>query len=529
MKGVKGIRSIDIHTHTNLTIILLAIFIAIGAVNYHISIIDSSYLYWIVGAVLCMAFLAAAVKYRASPRKSVILITLGVLTYTALDYSVVSVKLIGDVFSTIFLSQTALVIVGYGCIYGYYLGYGHNLVRLMLVNIGVIGCQALAVINEMFMLDDVDNAYQLFIATLPDLFIRLSLIIYLARPEFSKIAIDTRLKTHLAREFHLVLVCAFIFALVLAEEELVFLYPDLYLFGNSIAWDVIGGITCWAMLAMAIYFKDQKRRSAVLMMTGVMIYTALSYKVSTDITGDLWNLFYSAQAVLVNFCVILSFACIFGYYLGYVHNITRMVMLTGIVIALVLSPWWVWRYIEHDLEIAEEVFKLLLPSVMIRVLMLSYLVRPDIIDMSIGAQLKMRLNRVESTQLMDNMSFMEREDMDMLLNPDGPGWTVLPEGPVERLCAVSITTSNKRHYRIVARIWRGEDFIRCKLSPEKDTRGSWGMDFDIVSHRFYTIEGKDIVRIYGHDGMFVDIYTENPRIHRENKISDALDRIIREY
>ncbi len=519
----------DYSTHTGLTIVLLLVFLGVGAVNYYLMPIDSSDLYWIMGVVIYAAFLAGAAYYRRSPRRTVILISLGLLLYTCLGYSFVSVQHLGKPFSEIFLCQSALVVLAFGCLLGYYLGYGHNLVRLMVVNVGIIVCQFVAVINEMFILYQIDRAYSLLIASLPDMFLRIVYIIYLARPEFAKVAIKTRLRTHMMREFHLVMVCVLVSALVIAEEAFLIQYPEFIYFEDNLDVAFVGAVICWIMMILAVIYKEDKRKSTVFLMTGVMVFTALSYKVSLEIDGSMWGLFYSVQSVLVNFCVILSFACIFGYFLGYIHNVTRLVLLTGIIIALMMMPWFIWRYIEHDLDIAETVLVALLPTVMIRVLMITYLVRPDVIDMSIGAQLKMRLNRVESTQVMDNMSFMDREAMDVLLDPESPEWTVLPDGPVERYYVASIKTPTKRHYQIVARIWRGEDFIRCKLSPEKDSRGSWGMDFDIVEHRFYKIEDKDIVRIYGHDGMFVDIYAENPRIHKENKISDVLDRIIREY
>ncbi len=519
----------DYSTHTGLTIILLLLFLGVGAVNYHLMPIDSSYFYWTTGAFILAAFLAGAVYYRKSPRRVIILMSLGILLYTCLDYSFISVQHVGKPFSEIFLCQSALVVLGFGCLLGYYLGNGHNLVRLMIANAGIIVCQIIAVINEMFILYQIDRAYSLLIASLPDMFLRIVFIIYLARPEFAKIAIETRLRTHMMREFHLVMVCVLVTALVIAEEAFLIQYPEFIYFEDTLDIAFVGAVICWIMMVLAVIYKDDKRKSTIFLMTGVMAFTALSYKITLDIEGNMWALFYSVQSVLVNFCVILSFACIFGYFLGYIHNVTRLVMLTGIIIGLMMMPWFVWRYIEHDLQIAEIVLVALLPTIMIRVLMISYLVRPDVIDMSIGTQLKMRLNRVESTQIMDNMSFMEREDMDALLDPSSPRWVVLPEGPVERYYVASIKTPTKRHYQVVARIWRGEDFIRCKLSPEKDARGSWGMDFDIVEHRFYKIEDKDIVRIYGHDGMFVDIYAENPRIHKENKISDVLDRIIREY
>ncbi len=518
---------LEIETHTTITIISMLMLVIIGGLYYYLIPVEKTSFYWLIGAVLFAEVLIISLKFRTSPRRSMLLISVGLMLYTAMDYSFVDVDLLGDMFSAFFLIQSVLVLLGAGCILGYYMGHSINVFRFSLVNAGIMVCQVLSMVNEMYIMENPETAYSLFLITTPDLIIRAIMISYCVRREFLTSGVAKRLKTHMAREFHLALTCLLIGALVLSEERYVFELPET-LQSFSLAIEFVGACICWVLLALAILFKEKKRRSVLLLSTGVMIYTALAYSIDTDVSGT-WSVIYTVQAVLINFLVVMSFACLFGYYLGYTHNITRLVITTGCIIACSLIPWFVWRYIYHDLIVAEAVFIALLPIVLIRALLVLYLVRPDIIDMSVGNQLKMRLARVESTQLMSNMSYMEKKDMEILLDPENPNWNIIAEGPVERWVSVNIVDPTKRKYVITARVWRGEDFIRCKLSPEKNARGSWGMDFDILEHKYYSIEGKEIIRIYGREGMFLDIYLENPLIHKENKVSDALDRIIREF
>ena len=70
--------------------------------------------------------------------------------------------------------------------------------------------------------------------------------------------------------------------------------------------------------------------------------------------------------------------------------------------------------------------------------------------------------------------------------------------------------------------------LRAVVNTEP-SKGYWGMQFDIVEHKDYEIGGNDIVRIYGHDGMFVDIYTDNPVIQKDNAVSRGLDKFHRQY
>ena len=528
---------LDFEVHATITLISIITMIAIGAIYYHMLEIpiNGDSLYWVVGAAFCIAISAIALKYRYSPRKTMMLLAIGVMVYTGLDYSVVDSYILGGsflsgVFTTTFLVQSAFVFLGYGCIIGYYWGNRQYIPRLFVVNLGIIICQILTMLNEIYVVENPEIAYALLLITLPDIIMRVLFMQLMLRSEYLGKAERRFQSFRLTREFHLLLVCIIIAALLVSEQD--YLFYELMgmhtLFGD--AWiKLTGAVICWLCIIGAVYFRTKKRISVTLASIGVSVYTALSYVIQLDIEGDIWSIVFLFQSVYMNVLVLLSFGCIIGYFLGYIHNVTRLLLINVGIIALKLMPWYIERYIYHDLEIANWVLASLLPSILIIVAYLSYLIRPDIIDMSISNQLKMRLARVESTMIMSNMAYMEREEMDVLLNPEDPRWKTKEDGPVEKECLVTILGPTKRKYYLTARVWRGEDYTRVVMSPEKNSRGSWGMDFDIVSHRFYEIEGKEIVRIYGHDGLFVDIYTENPRIHKENKISDALDRIIREY
>ena len=74
----------------------------------------------------------------------------------------------------------------------------------------------------------------------------------------------------------------------------------------------------------------------------------------------------------------------------------------------------------------------------------------------------------------------------------------------------------------------GEDCCRAVMNT-RPSKGYCGFHFDIVEHLDYEIDGKKITRIYGHDGMFVDIYTENPVIKKDNAVARGLDKLHREY
>ncbi|MBO4503057.1 MAG: hypothetical protein J5707_05360, partial [Candidatus Methanomethylophilus sp.] len=198
------------------------------------------------------------------------------------------------------------------------------------------------------------------------------------------------------------------------------------------------------------------------------------------------------------------------------------------VIGFMLVPWWIQRYVYHDLPVAQETFIIWLPSILLMATYLAYLARGDIRDMSVGNQLKLRLARVESNLLVGNLSYMDRADMDRILGLTEEGWEQLSDGPVERQCCAILHSQIGRKYEIWVRKWRGEDYCRAVMNT-RPSKGYCGFHFDIVEHLEYEIDGKKITRIYGHDGMFVDIYTENPVIKKDNAVARGLDKLHREY
>lgn len=339
-----------------------------------------------------------------------------------------------------------------------------------------------------------------------------------------------KLRFKFDREVHLLLTIILMSVMIAAE----FLFPPRPETGlRALGFEgAIGTIIFLFMAAMSLMTRRNKWVSTVFLTIGVLIYTGLTNLTMTledSDDFDLLDILQSAVSALMIFTVFISSICTIGYLLRYEHNITRLIVLNGIMCVLLLMPWVFVRYFVHDVLVANEIIMNLLPAILIRVFFMGYLARPDIKDVSPGKEIKLRLNRVESTLIMSNKTFMERAEMDRMLGLTEDGWTELETGPIEKYCTVTMVAPSKRKFTLTVRKWRGEDFTRVVLSPERNSTGSWGLRFDIVEYREYEIEGKNIVRIYGHDGVFVDIYTDNPLIYEDNKISHALDKLVREY
>ena len=291
--------------------------------------------------------------------------------------------------------------------------------------------------------------------------------------------------------------------------------------------ELCGFVMLALFLGLSLMYISDIRKSTLLLSIGVTMYSIL-YFTDFFFLEESEDIVVSAIALIINLMAVLSLGCVIGYALGYQHNITRLIMIYAAITGFMLVPWWVERYIFHDLAAAEETFNAWVPPILIMVSYIVYLLRGDIRDMSVGGQLKLRLARVESFLFIDNRAYMEKEEMDRMLGLTDEGWEQFSEGPVEKQCVVHITSPIGRRFEIWVKKWKGEDFFRAVVNTEP-SNGYWGMQFDIVEHKDYEIGGNDIVRIYGHDGMFVDIYTDNPVIQKDNAVSRVLDKFHRQY
>ena len=330
------------------------------------------------------------------------------------------------------------------------------------------------------------------------------------------------------REIHLYITVAAIFILMAVD---IWMHIENYTVEEYFTiirrLELCGHLALGVCLALAVIYKADTRISTLLLIIGMLLFSIL-YFTDYIFLMDSDDIVVAVISLLIYLVSVLSTGCIVGYAMGYQHNITRLILIYVAILGFMLVPWAIERYINHDLEAAEGTMLLWLPCILIYLLFVIYLARGDIKDMSVNGQLKLRLARVESLLIVDSRSYMDRAEMDRMLGLTDEGWEHFADGPVEKQCSASITSPIGRKFEITVRKWRGEDFCRAVMNT-KPSKGYVGFHFDIVEHRDYEIDGKGITRIYGHDGVFVDIYTENPIIKKDNAVARGLDKVHRQY
>ena len=323
------------------------------------------------------------------------------------------------------------------------------------------------------------------------------------------------------RETHLILValtmcvCALIYLPGTLEEEIRY-FDDLA--------DVMAIILSVAFSILAVLFRHDKWRSLLIFTGGMVLYSAVR-----SLAVDLTQSFMFFQLVLMDILSIIGIVTFIFLAKGFLHNITRQIMINLGQTAVLLIPWVVSRYVMRDIPAATEALLFSAPMMIFYIAGTSYLARPEIRDVSPSEELKVRLARVESSYTIGANSYIPLRDLVILLGFTDDGWTFHETGPVEKECKVKIIGETKRHWVITVKKWRSEDFCRAVISPEEESRGSWGLRFEIMHYHFTEFRDKGFVRIYGNDGFFIDLFTENPRIYKDNHVSKAMDKLLRKF
>lgn len=280
----------------------------------------------------------------------------------------------------------------------------------------------------------------------------------------------------------------------------------------------------WVFMVMAILNRRNIWLCALLYSIGWA-----GYSIITTISDDLTHNKYFFYLVLADAASIGSVLCTIGFALKYPHNATRLIIFAGIESVSSFLPWVLNHLTSGTISIFDPELIYYFPSIISGCLYISFMARSEILDLSPRSEMSLRLSRVESGIIIRNEAYMPMDDVRTMLGLDLEAWEFFEDGLVERTCNVTIIGQTLRKWKVTVKKWRGEDFLRAIVSPVMDADGNNGFAFDIVSYHFTEKEGKGYVRIYGHDGMFIELYTENPSVDKENLVSRGFDHMVKEF
>lgn len=281
-------------------------------------------------------------------------------------------------------------------------------------------------------------------------------------------------------------------------------------------------VLCIILSIFAVKNKDDEKKSTFLICAGIILYSAIT-DYALDITRSAVY-FYLVIADIVDLMLVF---CLLGFWVGYRHNITRIRNLIAVSAASELLPWFIEN--PDRISVFDESLLFYLPSMIVLFIFAAYISRSDIIDLPPRVELTRRMSRVESIMVMSEDSYISVDEMAMILERTEEGWIHMDDGPVEKYCTATIIGGTRRTWKLTVRKYRGEEFFRANISPNARTRGDYGFAFDITSYHLHKKGEKNAIRIYGHNGVFIELYVGNPKTEEHNAISDMFDKLIKEF
>ena len=170
--------------------------------------------------------------------------------------------------------------------------------------------------------------------------------------------------------------------------------------------DFMAIVVAVVFMFFAILFRHDKWTSLLILLGGVNLYSAIRC-LAVDFTQSM--MFF--QLVLMDLISLIGLVSLVFLSRGFMHNVTRQIMINLGQIACLLIPWAITRYVMRDYVGARTVLWETMPMILFYLAGISYLVRPEIRDVSPSEELKVRLARVESSYTMDPRVHRLRMDL----------------------------------------------------------------------------------------------------------------------
>lgn len=268
----------------------------------------------------------------------------------------------------------------------------------------------------------------------------------------------------------------------------------------------------------SIYYKNPKL-SVTIMLVGTFVAHVAGY-VRDPISDEL---FY--EIVLANFLTLFEGICIVGLLLKVKHNITRLMMIHIAYLLLFLWQCATYNALGY-VEVKARVYFLENLDLFISQVGLIYLLsRSDVRDPTVWEDFSRHLVRVESSYIIPSDAYMPEEYLTMLEDKDRSTWIKRDGNPIDYENNAYIF-GKRKVWNMSLFQWAGEDFVRCVISPDNNSNGSWGFRMEVMHIHRTVKDGRKMVRIYGLEGRFIDLWTEPvPRDEEgiRNKVSNFLD------
>lgn len=274
-------------------------------------------------------------------------------------------------------------------------------------------------------------------------------------------------------------------------------------------------------LGLASMLRFGNRVTVAVMSMGVVLH--LMFLASCDagaLSGDNKAIVRMLLYILGAFCVVFSL----GLMLGHRHNTLRLEAVMAGYLALNL-----FRFLfdlHHGTPFVEclashKRYNVDAALVAMMVVLLNMKSSRHATSMT---RLRRSIQSIESADAVPGGMYMLKGDMLEVLDPERAAWTPSDIDGAESEIQVTLY-SNSLKIRLVFRKWEGEDDPTVSVLPDSD-------GVQLYQHIVFSVrhvasgsagEGLEAVRLYGDDGMFIDVLVRDAHIRKYRTMAEVLD------
>ena len=306
-------------------------------------------------------------------------------------------------------------------------------------------------------------------------------------------------------------------------------YPLLRLLEDGVyEWNELMLIP-YAVACVVIISVINRSPKTALLVVGVVLCIVDTLNVIDNVLEYGFAIVYVIQ-ILLNVLIVVT--CL-NYYLGYQHGSVRMIMYSVLAMGniIFIAILEVLKSLMDDPSIVlEDCIQQVMSYAAWESTYLAFIIlllHPTIHEAGITKRLKAGMIAVESEISIGSEAYILQSEVDALVGVDESKWTTFEEGPIEREFSATMV-DGKRVYTLISRKWREEDFIRIGLYNDTGTL-SYGRGFKMTHHVMGNTSVGPMVRIYGEDGYFIQIFIKEmassvvDRLKRHSSVEENTD------
>ena len=214
--------------------------------------------------------------------------------------------------------------------------------------------------------------------------------------------------------------------------------------------------------------------------------------------------------------------------LGDRHCSIRVFVLCGIDLTMLVAAMAALLLLNDKEGGFNSTIPCIVASIAYIVVFMTFLIRPGVRDDFTKRRLKKGMVVVESMLSTSPSAYIHRKDVDAIVGKDMSSWHTYDEGPIE-MEHQAVIYDGARDFIFTSYKWRGEDFIRISIEQKLKAQ-FFGRGFVLIGSSLEESDGRDYLRIYGDDGIFIRLLVSDEPIrkkhffHREdvNEMGDIL-------